>query len=463
MERDVFEIAGEQVLAGMLQYPDNIPIWNVSHEWLASVRHKELCKAMNECYTIKGGLDMALLVEYCSDNGILDKVGGICYVADLLKASVLKSLVPDHIKQLKDLAYKQKGVKLVSEVLEKIKAGSGADAVALMSGAIDDMLKLDKEHEVGRLFADDIIDRVKYYAEDVPAKTVSSGYSCIDNLLDGGFAAGSLTILAARPSMGKTSLAMCISENVAKAGGGVLVVSLEMKADNHSDDFIAREMYLTTNGKVSVSGSELRNKSFSQEVIPDLLEGAEKVRATVGQNMSIAGAACNTVEKIKQECIRFRAKHGLALLVVDYLQLLSSTNKKASQYEKVTEISRAMKELAMSLDIPIIALSQLSREVEKRQDKRPTLSDLRESGAIEQDADNVLFLYRSSYYHESVKADRFLSEITEVAADKVRNGQAGNKTALAFKGNVKLFYSGYADYIQKYKQTIESLEHRKEY
>ncbi len=238
---------------------------------------------------------------------------------------------------------------------------------------------------------------------------VPTGYKDLDNLL-GGLQKSDLIILAARPSMGKTSLALNIAENAAiKHKSHVAVFSLEQSKDQLVDRLLSSQ--------AGVDSWKLRSGNLNDDDFPKL-----------GQAMGILSEASifiddmpgQTALEIRTKSRRLQMEHGLDLIIIDYIQLMSGRNQESRQQE-VSEISRSLKGVARELNVPIIALSQLSRNVEARPDKRPLLSDLRESGSLEQDADVVLFIYRDDYYDRNSEK----KNIAEILVRKHRNGPVG--------------------------------------
>ncbi|MBR6712227.1 MAG: replicative DNA helicase, partial [Selenomonadaceae bacterium] len=241
------------------------------------------------------------------------------------------------------------------------------------------------------------------------AQGLKMGFPCLD-LLTGGLKKSDMIILAARPSMGKTALAMNIAANVAKKNS-VLVFSLEMNKQQ-----LGERWFSTDSG---VKASRIQHRELKDQDIDALLSSVDRLgslKLFVDDTMGI------TLPEIKMKSRRVKREHGLDLIVIDYLQLMQSSKRyKGDRVQEVSELSRGIKGLARDLDVPVLALSQLSRGVEYRADKRPMLSDLRESGSIEQDADIVMFIYRDDYYdRESEKQG-----LAEVIVAKNRNGATG--------------------------------------
>ena len=241
---------------------------------------------------------------------------------------------------------------------------------------------------------------------------VPTGFMDFDHMTSG-LQPGNLIIIAARPSMGKTTLVLNMAQNIAlEQERPVAVFSLEMPAQDIVMRMLASES--------QIDFGRLRTGNFSEDYWRPLTEGASRLAEApilINDNRGL------TVQGLRAEGRRLKGEHGdLALIIVDYLQLLRGTGRYNAREQEISEISRALKVLAWELNVPIIACSQLSREVERRPDKQPQLSDLRESGAIEQDADLVAFLYREDYYEEEEAGDRVEANIM---IKKQRNGPTG--------------------------------------
>ncbi|MBF0714799.1 replicative DNA helicase [Gemelliphila palaticanis] len=273
---------------------------------------------------------------------------------------------------------------------------------------------------------DEIIAKMSGVGQNV---AVPTGFSSLDFVLHG-FSKGDLVILAARPSMGKTAFALNIALNISdqKELDGtkktVALFSLEMGADQ----LVSR--MLCSQGMIE--SDKLRTGNMDRESMEALEFAIAKLN---DKNIYIDDSAFIKVNEVKAKCKALKNENGLDLVIIDYLQLLQGSRKTDNRQQEVSEISRSLKQMARELECPVIALSQLSRSVESRQDKRPMMSDLRESGSIEQDADIVSFLYRDDYYNreedEEVPTDNKDVTTIEVIIAKHRNGSTGT-AELAF-------------------------------
>ena len=247
-------------------------------------------------------------------------------------------------------------------------------------------------------------------------------------MITGGFQPGNLIILAARPSMGKSALMANFCENAALEGKkAVALFSLEMSESELAQRFIASQ--------ASIKGDDLRKGNVPNSRWPKIMQASARL---AGSPLYIDDSSDLSVLDVRAKARRLAQQHadGLGLIVIDYLQLMRAGGNVENRVEQISQISRGLKTLARELQVPVIALSQLNRGVEQRTDKRPVLSDLRESGAIEQDADLVMFIYRDEYYdHESEREG-----IADLIISKHRNGGLGN-VELTFQKEFPRFMS----------------------
>ena len=268
---------------------------------------------------------------------------------------------------------------------------------------------------------------------------IPTGFSTLDQLV--GLGKGDLIILAARPSMGKTAFALNIALNVAGKNHRdesekktVALFSLEMGADQLVSRMICSEGMLDS--------EKIKKGTIDND---DMMKLETAVHFLNQKNIFIEDSAFIKVNEVKAKCKLLKNEHGLDLIVIDYLQLLQGSKRTDNRQQEVSEISRSLKQMARELECPVIALSQLSRSVESRHDKRPMMSDLRESGSIEQDADIVSFLYRSDYYRSEDADENEVQEPSDVSTVEVivaknRNGQTGT-AELAFMKRYNRFVS----------------------
>ena len=285
----------------------------------------------------------------------------------------------------------------------------------------------------------DHLDKLEYGQSSV---FVPTGFRDVDNILGGGMLSGGMYILAARPGMGKTTLAINIAERVAKKVGGVLFISLEMDSEQLTAKRISSETGIPANKLLM----QKKNDEEYQK-IADALEKQNKVP------LYINARASETVSSIEALA---RKVPSLRLIVIDYLGKISPGDRgRLSRYEYTTEISGDLKTMARRFKIPVLVLAQLNRESEKRMDKRPNLADLRDTGAAEQDADGVIFLYRQAYYGDHFDKDPHAPEETDVIVAKNRHAGTG-ECQLAMYPATSRFRTTNNDPRHAYRQTVKA-------
>lgn len=345
------------------------------------------------------------LKDYFEKDEGLDAVGGTRYIADLAAEVPLLNDIRDYGQAVYDRYLRREIIRINEDVANLAYTFSvEQDAKDIITVAEGQLFKL-AESGVAQGGFVTLRDSVKIaieiaekaYHSDSHVTGVTTGLKDLDQKL-GGLHNSDLLILAARPSMGKTSLAVNIAFNAAKAfaesggkqGGIVGFFSLEMSADQLATRILSDQS--------GISGDAIRKGNIREQDFISFVQAAQKLSAIP---LHIDDTPALTIGALRTRARRLKRQHGIGLLVVDYLQLLQGSGSRQSEGNRVLEISeitRGLKAIAKELSIPVIALSQLSRAVEQREDKRPQLSDLRESGSIEQDSDVVMFIYRREYY-----------------------------------------------------------------
>ena len=394
--------------------------------------HETLFNAIVDLYENRKDADIPSVTAYLVDKGMLSQAGGVEYMTMLTE----KVFTTTNVHYYIDIVYDRALARRLIEITEKIASQGYEDelnASDYLDQAEREILEVSRSRqasdfqESGQII-ETITERLRVLANSSEGLTgTPSGYKYIDKLTNG-FQPGDLIILAARPAAGKTAFALNVARNAALEGKKpVAIFSLEMPS--------AQLMNRIISAQGNIPGEKLRDGSFEQE---DWLKYSEATSVLKGAPFHIDDSASLKVSDIASKCRKLEREKGLSLIIIDYLQLLSgSGNSRENRVVEVSEISRDLKKLARELNVPIIALSQLSRKVEERTDKRPMMSDLRESGAIEQDADIVVFLYRDDYYTQEN------SEVpgqVEVIFGKHRNGATGT-IMLNFEKEINRFYT----------------------
>lgn len=396
-----------------------------------SVAHQRIFEAMVELNEENEAIDLVTLTARLKDRGQLEEVGGVSYLAKLVGSVPTAANVEYYAQIVEEKALLRRLIRTATQI---VASGyeAGDDVGALLNEAEQRILEISRRHAAhGFVSIRDVLmevfDRVEYlYHHKGGVTGIPSGFPDLDRMTSG-FQRSDLIIIAARPSVGKTTFALNIAQNVAvRARETVAIFSLEMSAFQLVQRMISAES--------NVDAGRLRS---------GFLEGDdwEKLTMAIGAlseaEIYIDDTPGITVTDIRAKCRRLKKEKGLGMVVIDYLQLIQTRGRPhESRQQEVSEISRMLKQMARELEVPVIALSQLSRSVEQRQDKRPMLSDLRESGSIEQDADLVAFLYRDDYYNQ----DSEKKNIIEVIIAKHRNGPVGT-VELVFLKNYNKFVS----------------------
>lgn len=362
--------------------------------------HSEIFDAIRKKEQAGGLVNPVTVAEAMRASDGLGELGA-GYLAKLA-GSAITTGARDYVKLLGDLHQKR----LLTAALNAAQAAiaRGDDPASVIAGRLEASLinagaTADNSAPVSMLKAvNDALEQsfAAYRGED--ADYVRSGMPSLDTII-GGFYPGELILLGGRPSMGKTAVALSMALNAARTGKGVCIASLEMNPEAMAVRAIAEQ---TAQHGRGISYSDIRRGNYQEEAGQHIFNAHKALMGLpimfLNRSYSDIGALFSGAKQVQ------RAMAGnMKLLVVDYAQLLKSPAK--SRYEQITEISIALKALAGQLNVPVVALSQLSRSVEQREDKRPQLSDLRESGQLEQDADTVLFCYRGEYYIERDRPD----------------------------------------------------------
>ena len=350
-------------------------------------------------------VDMLTLSAELSDRGLLEKLGGQSFLAAIVDSTPTAANAEYHARIVRDKAVRRRLIS-AGNAITRMGYEEGKDLSELLEDAERLVFEVSKTRNESNFKSlaevmKPTFDKIQeaFAREDNSLTGIDTGFFGI-NRLTSGLQRGALNIIAARPSMGKTALAMNIARNVAvKTKLPVLVFSLEMGAEQLAMRLLGAE--------ARINLQDLINGTFANDDWRLLQEAASTL---IESPLYIDDSSILTTIEMKARSRRFKAKHGeLGLIVVDYLQLMSASRTMDNKQNEVAEISRGLKAIARELDVPVIALSQLSRSVESRDNKKPQLSDLRDSGAIEQDADLVALLYRDSYYKEELRDDNTAS------------------------------------------------------
>jgi replicative DNA helicase len=420
--------AEQSVLGTIFLEPKQIVavIDQLNHEDFFEQSHVLIYKAMIELYQENLKIDYASVASKLEQTQMLSKAGGKKYLLNLAEAVPSTAHIETYIDLVKDGSMKRQVIKLAGEILEAGYQGE-MDANAYLTMAEEDIFALAQKRKTSAFSTlSTVIKDVKEKTEKNRDKKggitgLRTGFSNLDQLT-AGLQPEELIILAARPSMGKSAFAMNLALNVAKRNkdgqASVAIFSLEMSNEQLAARMLSSESNIENN-KIKTGALSSREWQF--------LEGG--IQSLAKLNILFDDSAAVNVADIRAKCRKLSQEGKLDFVVIDYLQLIRGDDRSGNRQEEVARISRSLKQMARELKIPILALSQLSREVEKREDKRPVLADLRESGSIEQDADIVMFLYRNDYYVHNV--ENKTGEV-ELSIAKNRQGMAGIRLGFRF-------------------------------
>ena len=414
--------AERAVLGAMLMDTDVIPrvmpILGETPDAFFTTDHQIIYSAAVDIYDQHSKADILLVADQLKKTDQLKRVGGTIYLYDLQARIVETENTEFHAQIVRD-KWMRRQLILASATIREIAQNGEKHLVDVLDESQEEIFRLNSLNvnrgfiPLGSLINQSLKDIEELYHKKEQYVGIPSGFTDLD-ILTSGLQRGDLIIIAARPSMGKTTLVLNIAQNIALDQElPVAVFSLEMPARQVAMRMLAAE--------ARIDFAKLRIGNITDQNWSNLTQGATTLMEA-GSRISIHEARGITIQTVRAEARRLKSQQeNLALIIIDYLQLLRGTGQYTGREQEIAEISRALKALAWELDVPILACSQLNRELERRPDKRPQLADLRESGAIEQDADLVVFLHRDDYYDEQSDA----AGMADLIIRKQRNGATG--------------------------------------
>lgn len=377
--------------------------------------HRLLFETFNELARKGRAIDMVTVTGRLEEQGKMESAGGYAQLAKLSAAVPAVANLDEYINRVIEKSMLRRLLETSQQIAADVLEGA-VEASDSIERAETKILELREGRDSGKMarlheVVDDVYELLRKRAESPEDVTgIPTGYRDLDTLL-AGLQNSDLIILAARPSMGKTAFALNLTAHATlRHGSTAAFFSLEM-----SKEQIAQRMMTS---EARISGSRMRTGKLRQDDWTPLLGAVERLEQA---ELFIDDTPAMTVGAVRAKCRRLKTTRGLDLILVDYLQLMRSDDKEQSREQEISSISRGLKALAKELSVPVVALSQLNRGVEQRADKRPMMSDLRESGAIEQDADVIAFLYRDEVYNKTPDNQG----LAEVLVRKQRNGAIG--------------------------------------
>ena len=433
-------IQGEQSVLGGLMLENSA--WDQIADRVTDVdfyrrEHQLIFRAIHELAEQSKPFDVITLSEELERVAALDDVGGLAYLGTLAKDTPSAANIRAYADIVREYSVMRQLIKVGTEIADSGFQPEGKDSAALLDVAEQKVFEISEQMSRGgggfasiKNLLTKAVDRIEtLFQQDEPITGLSSGFNDFDDMTSG-LQPADLIIVAGRPSMGKTTFAMNMAENVAiNSKAPVAVFSMEMPGDS-----LAMRM-MSSLGRIDQH--RVRTGKLEDDEWPRLTSA---VSILAEAPLYIDDTPALTPTEVRARARRLKREHGdLGLIVIDYLQLMQAPSAGENRATEISFISRSLKALAKELNVPVIALSQLNRNLEQRPNKRPVMSDLRESGSIEQDADVVVFIYRDEVYNED-SPDRGSAEII---IGKQRNGPIG-KVRLTFLGQYTKF-ENYAD------------------
>ncbi|MBU3104413.1 replicative DNA helicase [Clostridium gasigenes] len=404
----------QAVLGAMIAYPSvaSEVVDLLKSEDFYYTNHIKIYREIVNLYSEGLVIDTITLAQSLNNKGLIEEVGGASYLSDLSLGATFSENIKYHCNIIKDKWTKRNIINISRELMKKAYDTKSVARNIISEGA-EELYKIcsdnGKMYTMAECLDSALVEIEKRYNSKGESLGKTTGFVSFDKAI-GGLQKGNLFIIAGRPSMGKTALALNIACKAAKKSR-VAIFSFEMSKQELTDRLLSDE--------VSVKLGKIKSGKLSSDEFEQISNGA----ACLSERYAIVydGRALNTSE-IRSKCMKAKLQDGLDIVVIDYLQLINGDSKSSgNRVYEISKISRELKSMARELEINIIALSQLSRATEGREDKRPVLSDLRDSGAIEQDADIIALLYRDEYYNR----DSNEKGICEILIGKNRNGKTG--------------------------------------
>lgn len=416
-------IEAEQSVLGAILLSDRSLYALVIEEGLKSTdfyrrRHELVYEAMLDLYAESEPIDVLTVAEQMRAKNTLEEAGGASAVDELAGSVPAAGNARHYARIVREHSLMRRLLSATYEIQASVaeNAGLARDLVERAERTMLEVAHDDRQKDfrsIEEVLHDEIDKMHRLSIEDTALTGTPSGFRDLDEMT-GGFQPGNLVILAARPSMGKSALVCNIAENASIDGNApVAIFSLEMSETELAQRFVASQ--------ARIKGDELRRGRVAEHKWPKIMDASQRLARAP---LFIDDSSDIGLLEIRAKCRRLHQQHGLGLIIIDYIQLMRADGRVENRVEQIGQMSRGLKILARELQCPVIALSQLNRGVEQRTDKRPVLSDLRESGSIEQDADLVMFIYRDEYYDRESEREGE----ADIIIAKHRNGSIGEVT-----------------------------------
>lgn len=386
--------------------------------------HKVIYESMLKLYNSQSEIDLITLTDELRDQGYLDDIGGIAYITSLSTIVPTTSNIKYYVNIVKEKSISRQLISAANDIINLGYDGS-AKVEDVLENAEKKIFDISQERAtndfqpINQVISEALSMLEKLYEEKNDVTGLTTGFRDLNKKING-LQRSDLLLIAARPAMGKTAFALNLVQNAAlKGDASVAVFSLEMSKEQLVQRMIASQS--------TVELKKIKTGTLADNDWPRITDG---MAILSGAKIHIDDTPGIKISELRSKCRKLKIEKGLDLVLIDYLQLMEGEGQNESRQQEIAKISRSLKILAKELDCPVVALSQLSRAPEQRADHRPMLSDLRESGSIEQDADIVMFLYRDEYYNPDTEK----KNIGEVIVAKNRHGETGTVELVWFGG-----------------------------
>ena len=420
-------VEAEQSVLGSILLDKDAMI-SVSETLIPEDFYKEAHRVIYECmlklYNNQSEIDLITLADELRDQGYLDDIGGIAYITSLSTIVPTTSNIKYYINIVKEKSISRQLISAANDIIN-LGYDSSTKVEDVLENAEKKIFDISQERTTNDFqpINQDLTETLsmleKLYEEKSDVTGLTTGFRDLNKKING-LQRSDLLLIAARPAMGKTAFALNLVQNAAlKGDASVAVFSLEMSKEQLVQRMVAAQS--------SVELKKIKTGTLAANDWPRITDG---MAVLSGAKIHIDDTPGIKISELRSKCRKLKIEKGLDLVLIDYLQLMEGEGHNESRQQEIAKISRSLKILAKELDCPVVALSQLSRAPEQRADHRPMLSDLRESGSIEQDADIVMFLYRDEYYNPDTEK----KNIGEVIVAKNRHGETGTVELVWFGG-----------------------------
>jgi|YelNatPaOPRAMG01_1025707.scaffolds.fasta_scaffold01581_12 replicative DNA helicase len=431
--------AEQSVLGGILIDSESINkvIDILSPEDFYRESHRKIYELMIELYEKSEAIDIITLSSLAKDRGLLEEVGGVTYLSSLVDMMPSAANIIQYAKIVREKAILRELINVANEIIEKshevdLDVEDYVDDAEKMIFQVSEKKFKPSFYHIKDVVKENVKTIWKLYEQKQAVTGIPTGFIELDRLTSG-LQPCDLIVVAGRPSMGKTAFCMNIAQYVSMLKDSpvpVGIFSMEMSKEQLVTRMLSSE--------AEVDHTRLRTGTFSSSELQRIFQAAGRLSEA---KIFIDDSPSMSILELRARARRLSREHGVGLLIIDYLQLIKGRSNAERREQEISEISRFLKALAKELKIPVIAISQLNRMVEQREDKRPRLADLRESGAIEQDADLILFIYRDEVYHKDKESNK---GVAEIIIGKQRNGPT-DTVRLAFIDKYATFKNLYRE------------------